>query len=323
MKNKEKIFTAVAGISAIVAVYKLFKKNLKELKKSDEEESDKDKLEGSDTLSLKELESNFISSNDIMLDLSKLIRYSTDWSLDSVSIELGLGRNFKDTRKTIHVIQRGGDLKFLLEIPIKQCGYKLPDVGDFVVSLGNETKYIGETYAKLSPKPFGTLIGYTVISYQYKDDEEKTTHYMMNPFSPSMVKKNCTGDNDKIGKVMTNTVKEKLEEIEDGKVDIENGDPDSDKTNAKLVGAKLFWDMSFPIRDNDNLVGISAIEAKNILEYMLDNMKISSKQSDSTYSYKQVLLYREMNPDVCIIEPGIDEDGKLYLKDVVIFDDKK
>jgi hypothetical protein len=336
--NGIKLVFTIAGVVVVsIGAALLYKKKLKKLREEEKDDISVKAPADAERRKVNEIDKCYTDPNNVVLEMAQLIKRDTEWELDRVSISKAFG-----SRKPvkidpypgglIHVVQEGNELNFLVEIPESEDRRAYPYEGDFVSYFKREFPAIHDKCTNICKPPISGLMGYIIVSFEYKSDKRKTRHYFMKRIPKSMVNgvESITPTKEGVDKtapgyqniMMTNAVKYYKKKVKDGEKNIFEDNPDYGMVNLLLEGSILTYEISYLVRSDNCITGISPFDAANLLHYMIGGeMTVESNSNNgnsSSFTYDHALLYRNMFPDVVITEPILDEvDGKFKIRNTI------
>lgn len=313
LSNFVKVAVAIAGgllVSAIIV--KTFKNELKETKKNGSEPGD----ESSDSKVNPEQQ----ETGDILIDTLTLIKKSPEWDIHHVLINPGADYN----NHTIHVFIRGRDLKLLIELPeMKKTDYSVPDIHEFIGAFKLATEQVSKIL-KYTTRPYTTLCGYFVLSYELADDPKHERRFMYSRVGKDKLNefRDPTKPHVPDSRVLTRMINEIRKDLLKGKNELEFI-PCEDRNwlKVRIEEVKLVWEMSFLIQeidaDYEQISRISPNRLEKCLKYLVDEMEVTGR-GDKLFNYDSLLFYKSIDPELEVYEPTDIESGKFKIESYLI-----
>lgn len=329
MKNIYKI-----GIAAIIAVaaVKMFKKELKTIKKAETE--NKKELESLGmSLAVKKYNESIVPGDDSLIKaLYMSIRFNETPDVKS-RVEkdklVDVDASFL-SRKVIHVGVRtdsgtGKDyLVFMFEIPrIYEGDYKSPRAKDYIFALSDAIDYIKKEIIKITPDPRKSLEGRFVLQYKGEDGKEifKNVKIPKEYYEYEGIK---TNDWSELFGYIENIRQTCTKNFVQGNAnDFYDDDRKLISVESRIRSSILYYRAEFPIQSPNNVTGINLKTAFLSLGYLLNKQIVRSNSKDNIEdadNYRHIVFHGQTesgNVDLLSYYEYDEEDNELVCDSIV------
>lgn len=294
----KKILTTVGVIlglvTAVVALWFKFKKDLKNLEEREKKikENTKSKL-NEFGVSLEKVEDEFVPGTDddnLVKSIFVSMEFSSEIDTELIDVEAQESAGewkygWIDTprRNVIHVRQSSDTkrndqqrLDFLLEIPeVKVGNFRSPRYADYIRCCKSAAEIMWQKYLPYSRKPFYSLVAYGTLEYRFTDMKEDDQAINLSFKIPESWYKDFADEkHDGLTAFIDYVNEHGYESINLETLDFNIPD-NKELEDVMLSNIQLFFQISFDIKSEKAIGGIDLVTSLKCLQYLIDDFKVS------------------------------------------------